>query len=135
MAFRHGKNAAISVDAKLLSAFCDNAEFGVEAALADVTTFGSTWTSAIKGLLSGTLTLSGSYDPTATTGPSAVLWAAMTADTASAVIYYPGGNTTGQRSYTFSAFISNYKESAAVADKVTFSADFTITGAVVGAVI
>ncbi len=135
MAFRHGKSASLSVAATVLQAYLDNAALNVTNSTADTTTFGSTWTTAIAGLLGGTLSGSGFYDPTASTGPQEVLWTAFTGGAAVAFIYYPGGNTSGQRSYSFNGIVTSMSEQATATDKVTFTFDVLVTGAVTPATI
>lgn len=135
MAFRHGSKAAISVNANLLSAYCDNLSLGRDIDTAETTTFGLTDKTHIAGLLSGSLSLSGNYDPTTTTGPAAVLEGCLTGAVPVTCIYYPGGNVAGQRSHTFSGIVTNYSETSTVSDKVTFSSSILVTGAVTTATI
>lgn len=130
MAPRHGRYAQISVNSVDLSSFCDNLELSLSNDLAETTGFGSTWKNHIAGLLGATLTLSGSYDPTASTGPADTLVSVIIAGAPVAVVHKPGGTASGQRTNSFNALISGYSESSPVGDKVTFSADVTVTGAV-----
>lgn len=133
MAFKHGKDAAISVDSVLLSAYCDALSLNAEKDTAETTTFGDDWKEHLAGLRGATLDIGGNYDPTATTGPAEKLWAVFNADAAVTFIYYPGGNVSGQKSYTFDGHITAYAESAPVGDKVTFTSSVLVTGAVVQA--
>ena len=134
MAFRHGRLAEVTVDGTALSLFCDSADFSVDIDTADTTTFTKSWKTAIAGLAGGSLELSGNYDPTATTGPAAVLTGLIGA-APFPVVVYPGGNTTGQGSRSFNAILSSYKESSPVGDKVTFSATLMATDTVTFAVV
>ena len=129
MAFRHGKNAALTVNAVALTAFCDNVGISRDVDTAETSVFGVDDKTFLPGLRGGTLSISGSYDPTVTTGPAAVLEGLLGA-AAFTVIFEPGGNTTGQRRHTFSALMTNYSETSAVGDKVTFSGAIIVTGAV-----
>lgn len=129
MAFRHGRNAEVTVNGTSLSAFCDSAEISMENDTAETTTFGKTWKTNIAGLNSGTVSLSGNYDPTAVTGPAAVLQPLLGA-AAFPVLFFPGGNVSGQRQHSFNAILTSYGESSAVGDKVTFSADLLVDGVV-----
>lgn len=124
MAFRHGSKAALTLNAKDLSAFCDSIDFSVDVDAADTTTFGAAWKSAIAGLPGGKLDLSGFYDPTATTGPAAVLWACIAGGVPVTALYYPGGNLTGQALWTFTngILVTGYSESSPVGGVVTFKA-------------
>lgn len=130
MAFRHGRFAEITVNSVALSTFCDTADLSIDIDTAETTSFTSAWKTHIPGTAGGTLELSGSYDPTASTGPAAVIEAIIAGGAAVPVIAYPGGNTAGQRKRTFSAILTNYSESSAVGDKVTFSCSLLATGAI-----
>lgn len=136
MAFRHGKYAEIVVNSIPLTLYCDTADFSVDIDTADVTTFTHHWKRAIAGLAGGEVSLSGSWDPTASTGPAAVLTALIGTD-AFPVVVYPGGNIAGQLSRTFNAILSNYTEHSEVGDKVGFEAtllvDDDVTFGTVGA--
>lgn len=133
MAARHGRYASLSIAATVIQGYLDSAALNVTVDTADTTAFGDTWKEAIPGLQGATLSGSGQWDPTTSTGPLAVLWAAVGSSVA--VIYYPGGNTSGQRSYTFNAILTSLSEPATVGDKVTFSFDMLVTGAVTPATI
>lgn len=135
MAFRHSRLASLSIGGTVIQAYLDSSALNVSGDTSDTTAFGSTWKSSIAGLLGATLNGSGFYDPTTSTGPMAVLWAALTGLVPVAVVYYPGGNTTSQRSYSFNALIKNIVESSAVADTVKFTFDVEVTGAVTPATI
>ncbi len=135
MAFRHGRLASLSVGGTVIQAYLDTEALNVTGETADTTTFGSTWRSSIAGLLGGTVSGGGLYDPTATTGPMAVLWAALTGLVPVTVLYYPGGNVSGQRLYTFTALMTSVNETSAVADAVRFTFDMQITASVVPTVI
>lgn len=129
MAFRHGKYAEIEVNSVDLSAFCDSADLSIDIDTAETSTFGDTWKSHIAGLAGATVELAGNYDPTATTGPAAVLMALIGA-AAFPVVLHPGGDVTGQREHGFNAILTSYSESSPVGDKVTFSAGLLVDGAI-----
>ena len=128
MAFRHGKNAALTINAGALAAFLDNVDFSTDMDIADTTTFGATWKTAVAGIPGGTISFSGLYDPTASTGPGAILFPLVTAGTAVTVLFYPGGNTSGQSLYTMTngGIVTNYSESSPVGGAVTFSGSIQI---------
>lgn len=133
MAFRHGSKAVVTINAVDLSAFSDNLSLDLTPETADTTGFGSTWRTHLPGLIGATLSVSGSYDPTATTGPAAAITDAITAQNSAgyiAVVDKPGGTASGQRTNSFNAIISGYNETSVVDDKVTWSAELTVTGAV-----
>lgn len=133
MAFRHGSKAQLTVNGVDLSTFCDSIELSISPETADTTAFGSTWRTMIPGLIGASLSVSGNYDPTASTGPADAIFAAITAQNTAgyvAVVDKPGGTATGQRTNSFNAIVSGYTESSAVDDKVTFGFELTVTGAV-----
>jgi len=133
MAFRHGSKAQITINSVDLSAFSDNLSLDLTPETADVTGFGATWRSHIPGLIGGTLSVSGSYDPADSTGPADAIFDAITAQNSAgyiAVVDKPGGTASGQRTNSFNAIISGYNETSVVDDKVTWSAELTVTGAV-----
>lgn len=130
MAFRHGKNAQISVNAVDLSSFCNNLDLSIDVDTADTTTFGSTWKSAVVGLPGAKLDLTGDFDPTTTTGPASALFTVITGGAAVAVVHKPGGTLTGQRTNSFNAILTSYSESSPVGGVVTFKASMLVTGAV-----
>jgi hypothetical protein len=134
VAFKSGRLAEVSVATKLLGAFCNATDLDISVDTPDTTTQGGTsWKTAISGLAGATLTLSGYYDPTVTTGPASVITLQIPINqggTSTAIIYYPAGNNAGQgTSHTFSALIQSYKESPAVGGTVAFSATLLATGA------
>jgi len=129
MAFKHGRAAEITVDGTALSSFCDTADLSIDIDTSDTTTFGASWKTAIEGLAGATIELGGNYDPTASTGPVAVL-TGLIGNGAVTVVYKPAGSADSGLSRTFSAILTSYKESSPVADKVTFSASLLVTGAI-----
>lgn len=124
MAFRHGSKAALTLNAVVLSTFCDSVGFDIDVDAADTTTLGATWKTAIAGLPGGKLDLSGYYDPTASTGPSAVIWGIIAGGVPVTGIYEPGGNTTGQVRWTFTSgiLVTSYSETSPVGGVVRFKA-------------
>lgn len=134
MAFRHGRFAEITVDGDDLSDFCDAADLSVDIDAADTTTFGKTWKTAVIGAAGGKVSIKGNYDPTATTGPIAVL-SSLIGAAAFPVVLYPGGTASGQISHTFNALLTGFGEGSPVGDKVTFSADLLADGVITTAVI
>ena len=130
MAFRAGRQAIVTVAGTDISASLSQADVGVTGGTGETTTFGASWQTFLATLLVGTCSLSGYYDPTASTGPAAVLVTAITGLAAVAVVVKPGGSTTGQRSASFSAILTGYSESAPVGGIVTFTCSMTPTSTV-----
>ena len=129
MAFRHGKNAAFTLNAVALATFINSMEMSFDLDIADTTTFGATWKSGLPGIPGGTLDIEGFYDPTASTGPGAVLFPALIAGTAYTGLIYPGGTASGQSLYTVTSgcIVTSYSESSPVGDIVAFKAQIMIT--------
>lgn len=126
MAFSHGKDATLSVDGSDISAYTDNVSFSRDLDTAEVTAFGDDDKEFLGGLRGATLTASGSYDNTSSTGSDAVLHGAFDGATV-AWSYSPDGGTV---TYSGNAFVTSYQVSAPVSDKVSWSASLTISGSV-----
>lgn len=129
MAFRAARNADISVNAQIIGGYCDTIDLDITVDGIPIEVFKSNWASAISGQAHGKVTLSGAWDPAAAPGPAAVLTNIIQNDSV-AVVVYPGGNTVGQRSASFNALLTSYKESSKVKDKVAFSAELVAVGTV-----
>lgn len=126
MAEAHGSNATFSVDGTSISAFTDNVSFSRDVETADITAFGDDDRAYIAGLEGATITASGTYDNTASTGSDAVLHGAFDGSQV-AWAYSPDAGTV---TYSGNAFITNYTITAPVGDKVSWSATLVVTGAV-----
>lgn len=128
MAFRHGKNAALTLNTKDLSTFIESMDLSTDLDFSDTTTFGATWKTGVAGVPGGSLSISGFYDPTATTGPGAVLWAALIGATPVTALIYPGGTASGQALWTVTtgALVTSYSESSSVGGAVTFQANIDL---------
>lgn len=129
MAFKHGKNGALTVNTGALATFLNNIDFNTDLDTADTTTFGATWKTAIAGLPGGTIEFAGYYDPTATTGPGAILFPLVLAGTAVTVLFYPGGVGAGLGSlYTMTngGIVTSYSESVPVGGVITFKGSIMI---------
>lgn len=129
MPFVHGKTADFRIDNSAgsltdISAYCDSVDFPLTADTAEVTTFGDASKEYIAGLKDATISISGSWDATA----DAVL--AGIIGLAGSFQYGPAGTTLTNIKYTGEAICTSYTVNAPVGDKVTFSAEFQVTGAV-----
>jgi hypothetical protein len=128
MAFRHGKSAALTLNTKDLSTFMTSMDLSIDLDAADTTTFGGTWKTSLAGIPGGKLEIAGNYDPTATTGPGAVLWAALTGATPVTGLIYPGGTASGQALWTVTTgcLVTSYSESSPVGGIVTWKASIDL---------
>ncbi|MGE3414116.1 MAG: hypothetical protein AB7L91_18065 [Dehalococcoidia bacterium] len=125
MAFVHGKNTVVTLDGDDLSAFCNSVEFEQEAEALDTTTFGKNSKTYGGGLKDGTATLEGIYDSTAGTGPAAVVRPLL--GTVVELIYQPEGTGTGKPTHTADVVVTSYKESAPVAEMITWTAEVQLS--------
>ena len=133
MAFKPGRLAEVTVATKALSLFCNVSTLAIKVKTFDVTVFTNSWDAFISGTAGGSLTLSGAYDPTVTTGPQSVFLAQIAlnqAGTVTPVLFYPAGNNSGAGTlHTFNALITDYQEAPAVSKEVPFSVTLLMTGA------
>ncbi len=127
MAFYHGRLGEFTLNSVALTTFCDSLEIGIETDTAEVTTFGDSWKEFIAGTSGGTISISGSFDPTTTSGPASAITGTLR--TVVTFIAEPAGSAATQHR-TGSCIVTSYSESADVGDRVTFSAEMQITGAV-----
>jgi hypothetical protein len=130
MAFVHGKNSVFTIASEELTSFLDSVELSFSVDTAETTTLGVEAKTYLSGPSDGTISLSGKYDSTATTGPDATLQAIIGSETASAWEYGPEGDASGDVKYSGNGFLTGYKVTSPVGDVVAFTADIQITGAV-----
>ena len=130
MAFKHGRASQTYIGTNEISSYLDQADKSTDVDTAETTTFGRNWKTYLAGLIGSTLSVSGSYDGTATTGPAAIFETCIANGTAWPIKFFPGGSASGQRQHSFNALVTNYSESSPVGDKVTFSAELLADGTV-----
>lgn len=138
MAFAHGKSTVLKLTdtggvLRELTTYLKSVEGlpGEEADVADTSTMGTTYRTFVRGLITGSFQIAGSWDNTATSGPDAVLNGLLN-DTAIARVfeYGPGGGATGNVKYTGSAWCTGYAITSEFDGIVAFTASFQITGSV-----
>jgi len=129
MALAHGKDTEISIGGTDLSTYIDTSEFTRGADVHDVTTYGKDDHVHGGGLRTGGFTCGGTYDSTASTGPAAKLEPLI--GTAPEIIRKPEGTGSGKPTQTFDAVLSSFVETSPVAEYVRWTADFTVSDAVV----
>lgn len=135
MAFVHGKGAAFKIDdaagtLQTLTAYLDSVELNNVGDVAESTTMGAEAKTYLSGQTDATISISGKYDSTASTGPDVVLNGIVGKETTSSFEYGPEGGTSTKVKYSGECFLTSYVVSAPVADVVTFTADFQVTGAI-----
>jgi hypothetical protein len=128
MPFVHGKVSVFKIDNAAgslqdISAYCDSVDFPQTTDTAEVTTFGDSSKEYIVGLKDATISISGSWDATV----DAILAALVAPGTFE---FGPAGGGAGAVRYTGECILTNYSGAAPVGDKVSFSAEFQVTGAV-----
>lgn len=131
MAFVHGKTADFRLDdsggtLRDISAYCDSVDFPQTADTAETTTFGAGSKTYLAGLKDSTISISGSWDATLDGYLAPVVGQAATVS----FQYGPAGTTAGNIKFTGEAILTSYQVSAPVGDKVSFSAELQVTGAV-----
>lgn len=125
MAFVLGKDATVTVNSQDLSAFVTDYDITRTTDSLDVTTLGDSAHEKLGGLKDGTITLNGIMDGGGTTTPDVKIGDAL--GTVVAFSIDPGSSSAP---YTGNVLIQSYRESAAVADVVRWTATLEITGAV-----
>lgn len=135
MAFTHGSNATLTVNSVTLTGFFNDLTFDRSVDTAETTVFGNAAKTYIPGLSDATLSLSGLYDKTATTGVIFALEAILAGGVAVTAVVRPAGASTGNYAYTVSVILTGYSIGSSVNDAVQVSADFQCTGAVTPAVL
>jgi len=129
MSFTHGKSTKISVDGDDLSAYSNTSEFERGADEHDVTTYGKDDHVWQGGLKTGKFTMGGVYDSTAVVTPKVILPPLL--GTVVEVIRQTEGIGTGKPTQTFDAHVAKYVETAPVADMISWTAELTVSDAVV----
>lgn len=124
MAFKHGKDTVISLNAVDLSAFTDTSELNRSADLHDVTTYGKSSHVKVGGLLDAKATMSGTYDDGAT-GPRATIEPLI--GTTVTLIRKPVGTGAGKPQDSVSVVVVGYVETNPVADMVKWSCEMECT--------
>lgn len=138
-AFRHGRSAVVKIDdasgtLRDLSPYVDSVTFSNSVETADVTAYGNNSRAFINGLRNATLSISGHWAADATTGPDTVLGTifanngGLSAGGSLSFEVGPEGSATGRVKYTGECFLTSYETSVPVGDKVSFSAEFQVTG-------
>lgn len=131
MAFQAGKSGSVSVNGTVLSTFCTNCDgFPGVVAVLDTTCYGKNRKTYIPGLGDGTVTMTFDWDPTAATGPDAVISALITTPALVTIIHGPMGSTVGNVKYSVSAICTDWKVSTPVAGLITGTATFQMSDTV-----
>ena len=130
MAFKHGKDFAFLLGTDDLSSFSDNIEWKRTRDTGETTTAGKDDRTYLAGLRESSFTVTGKFDSIATTGPRAVLNAALATDTLTVAKIREEGTGVGLPEIEVSCICTGYTESIPVGDIIKWSADFQGTGVV-----
>jgi hypothetical protein len=139
MTVHHGSESKFSCDdsggtLRDLSAYVEKVNESFTRAMHNSTTIGnaSGANTYVPGLRDGKFTVDVFWDPTATTGPDAVLHGDLNVPigTTTSVEYGPEGGTTGDVKYTCEALLESYDTTVVATDLTKGTATFQITGAV-----
>lgn len=131
MAFKHGKNAVFKVDNSggtltNISTYLNNISMPRSIETGETTSFGNSAKTYIVGLSDSTLSIDGTWDATL----DAHLAGVLGQDASLTFEYGPEGSGTGAIKYTGECFLTSFETSSPVADVVTFTAEFQVTGTI-----
>lgn len=135
MAFVHGKGAVFKIDnaagtIQVLTAYVDSIDFSNSVDIAESTTMGAEAKTYLSGQSDATMSISGKWDSTASTGPDVILQGLVGLETTSTFEYGPEGSAATKVKYSGECFLTSYVVSAPVGDVVSYTADFQCTGAI-----
>lgn len=122
MAFKHGSKAAVYYGGVDLSPYLTSAALALAVEVSDTTTFGSTWRTALPGLLSASYDFEGKYDPADTSVQTDIA-----AQTQGVLTVCPSGSAVGDLARLVPALNTAYGQSSVIDDVVAFS--WGVTGA------
>jgi hypothetical protein len=128
MAFSHGKDAYISVNAVDISAFTNTVTFSQSADSHDTTTYGQEAHTFADGLTNATVTVGGIYDNGAA-GPHDTFQAAIGTG-AKAFVWRPEGTGSALPELAGTCIVTGYDETAPVADMISWSANLQVSGTI-----
>jgi len=122
--FRHGKNIAVFVDEYDFSTYFTDLTAADKIDTADITAFGATGKAYIVGNQDGTVSLSGFFESTASTGTDQYFSGVKGSTTKQKLIVALEGHSLGTRAIMLQADASSYQVSASVGDAIKTSAEF-----------
>lgn len=133
MAYAHGKDVYFSVEdsaATTLRAIVGvkTVTFTQENETADITIIGDEGRKYRQGLTTGTITITGLWDQTASTGSNTVLQSLVGIEVTTGFEWGPQGNTAGQVKKSGECVLTSYEENSDLGDMVLFTASFNVHG-------
>lgn len=130
MATTFGKASNITIATNDISPYVNSVTFKQSNDVEDITTFGSSAHKYAAALADGEMTIAGLWDKTATVGSYTVIQPLVGDSDGAAFVWCPEGATSGNVQYSGTIILQDYTESAPVADLVSFTATFKISGTV-----
>lgn len=131
MSFQHGKSSKFKIAGVELQTFLTNVSFNPTKDATETTTMGDTSRDFIEGLRNCQVQLSGRWDPTASTGPDAVMYSAYNTTALATIGYNPAGVTTyaaGSPGYTASVWVTAYNVNDSFDKELDWTATLQISG-------
>lgn len=129
MAYKHGKNTGLLVDAANLTSYFNEASASQDIETAETTTFGNNAKTYIVGLKDGTMSLSGMFDGDATAVDS-LISSSLGADGPGFTTICPEGLTVGGISMSCQSRKTSYEVSSPVGDVVSTSLSIQADGGI-----
>jgi hypothetical protein len=135
----HGKGLAFRLDnaagaLQTLTSYVDSVSLENSVDMGETTTAGAEAKTFVSGTSGATLSISGKWDGTVTTGPDAILTGLIGLEVSSTFEYGPEGQTAGKVKKSGECFLTAYTVDEPANGVCTFSADFQVTGAVANGV-
>ncbi len=128
--FRHGKNVNVFIDEFDFSTYFNDVSASTTVDTAESSAFGTSAKTYVVGHRDGTVSLSGMFEGTASTGTDEFFDNALGNATKALVIVAPEGHSNGAGAIMLEADNTSYEVSSAIADIVQASAEFQSTEAV-----
>ena len=128
--FAHGKNVNVFLNEFDFSTYFNSVSASTSIDTAETSAFGTSAKTYIVGHRDGTISLSGMFEATASTGTDAFFATALSSATKNKVIVAPQGNSLAAGAIMLVADDTSYEVSSAIADVVQASAEFQSTDAV-----
>lgn len=136
MAQEHGRNSYFQLEdsggstLRNLTTYLTDVSSTMNQDEAETTTKGQTARTFVQGHTDCTISLTGRWDNTVTSGPDVVL-AGLIGDTGTCGFEWgPEGGTSGKIKYSGECFLRSYEITSPLEDIVGFTAELRVTGAV-----
>ncbi len=129
MAFVAANDVYFSLAGTNIAQYCGSIEVSYSVNSLQTTTFSAGGHTYQGGMTDGSISLSGTYDNTAS-GPKAVVEPLMRDGQLVAGIYRPEGTGSGLPQQAFNVLVTEYSESSAVGEMIQWSASAQVSGGV-----